>query len=624
MNHLHSLNNPFWHKNLQAFRAIDVDLADRLDQIPSPMDNMILAYANDGSPFLGLKLPSGQNIPLNDINNPRKEAEEWSKSLGNECLRGAHVMLIGMGSGYHPLALYQQSDNDTFLRIVEPVLPIFKAALHLMDFTPLIHSPRVRFAVGIDEKGLVQQLFSGIAANRMRAQGIRLVYPKSSAFLHQNFIKQLSQSLAEAIQLDKLKFKTEEIQGKTIFANITANLPMVLRGTPSLRLHGKAAGMPALVIAAGPTLDEAISTIDSIKDRVLIIAVDTAYRILYRHGIPADLVVSLDFTELNARHFDGIESDQALLAAFPGIHPSIVQKYKERTFFFDHASSVDCALGATPFFKNLTSLDPLGDLISYGSTAHAAYHLARLMGCTPILLVGNDLSFPSAKWYADGAMQNEILQPEREKEELLDVPANDGSMTKTSGLYKIYLDAFAELIGKTAGNVINTSRCGAKISGCPYLSLETAVASLPCRLLDKSFLFDALSSTGGIQQNTFVQEINHLIDRCNANRRQLEKLEGQAKSLAIANPKFSQKTKEILITFSTFLSRDPSVYALCLPLCPRSTVELLGQLGNAGLLGGKEWEQNEMAKKRCVHFLEDFKQATIYVSETLEQALRLL
>ena len=463
MNENSAQDHSVWRSNLNALTSRHPDLARRLDGVPITPDRFIAARSADGSPILGVKLDEQKTVALAHTSEPRREADEWAAGLGEVVLKGGHVLLFGFGSGYHALSLHGLSDSETVIWITEPDFALLKAAFHLMDFSVLISSSRIRFLAGLSEEETVQALFEGPNGHRMRSQGIRLAFTGISSQLYGDSIKRLSALVEETLQFEGLKFRTSEIQGKTILNNVLANLPLVLEGAPVLRLQGACPGVPVLVIGPGPSLDEAIPLIEASQNNTILIAVDTAHRILLQHGIESDLVVSLDFTELNARHFETVESDCALLVAFPGIDPAISHKYHGRSFFFDHAGSVEYAPGATSFFNELTSLGPLGKLVSYGSTAHAACHLARMMGCSPIVLVGNDLAFPSDRWYAGGAMQNDLEQPDRETETLLDVPSNDGGTVKTSGLYKLYLDSFAELIRGTAGVVVNTSPLGARI-----------------------------------------------------------------------------------------------------------------------------------------------------------------
>lgn len=53
-------------------------------------------------------------------------------------------------------------------------------------------------------------------------------------------------------------------------------------------------GMPAILIAAGPSLDNNIEKLKQIKDSVFIMAVDTALNTVLKHDIIPDMTISVD------------------------------------------------------------------------------------------------------------------------------------------------------------------------------------------------------------------------------------------------------------------------------------------------------------------------------------------
>lgn len=621
MNANPAANNPHWRANITALTLRDPGLAQRLEMVSITPDRFVAARANDGSPLLALRLTEQKTVALAHTNTPRKEAEEWVTGLGNSVLKNGNILLFGFGAGYHAEALFRLSDAETAVWIVEPDIAILKAAFHLLDLSTLIASRRVRFIVEYKEEEIVKILFAGSNGHRTRSQGIRLVFTGISSQLYGKIISRLSASIEETLQFEGMKFRTSELQGETILKNILANLPFVLQGAPVLRLQGICPGTPALVVGPGPSLDEAIPQIETAQNKAIIIAVDTAHRILFKRGIGTGLVVSLDFTELNARHFDTIESDDALLVAFPGIDPAISQKYAGRSFFYNHAGSIEYSPGATQFFNQLQSLHPLGALISYGSTAHAAYHLARLMGCSPIVLVGNDLAFPGSAWYAEGAMQNDLEQPDRETETLLNVPANDGGTVSTSGLYKLYLDSFGELIRGTGGVAINTSPLGARIDGCQWMTLDTVMARfLVHGPIDKRFLTHALDPDLQNSRLPLKHELAAIALESRRARKQLRRMSERLNELSPSAPMFGKELLQIMKTFVSLLGDERRALDLGAPLCSRSSLMLMGRLGDATLLSNNSSSSGQAIQDRLLEFIRDMDQALNLTAASVEHA----
>lgn len=602
-------SNPFWQKNLSALERTNPPLAERLVSYQQPITRYIAARANDGSPVLGVSLESGKIAALCMTNNPQQEAEEWALGLDPTILKCGHVMLVGFGSGYHPLYLYRLSDSRTTIWIVEPDLVLLKAVLNLMDFTPLLSSPRVHLAVGLPAEEVPRMLFQGASANRMRAQGIQMLYTGISKYMYRQYIDDIKRSMEVTIATEGLKFRTSEIQGETILRNVLANLPYVLKAAPCQRLIHQFVGCPALVIGPGPCLNDQISWLKKNHRRGIVICVDTAYRTLYRHEISVDLVCSLDFTELNAKHYDTISRPEAFLLAFPGIDPSIMRRFEGRTYLFDHAGSVRDSSRATPLLKVMQSLGPVCDLVSYGSTSHIAYHIARRMGCSPIVLLGHDLSFPGSKWYVDGVMQNELRQPEREREELLEVRSNDGGTVYTSGLYKFYLDSFGELIHATGGSVINTSPHGARIECTVWRTLDQVARFLPDYPLDKSALHRLLTPSLEDRSSRLKEEIQAVTSQCRSVDKKIRRLIESLESISPHATGFRGEMIKTMKGFTHLLNEEPVALKLAIPLCVRQTLALLGALDQVDLFGGDTPAMNQQAHARCIEFLADFDKA---------------
>ncbi|MGC9327467.1 MAG: motility associated factor glycosyltransferase family protein [Candidatus Hinthialibacter sp.] len=610
-----SFDPDVWRRNLQALERRDPSLAKQIQETPFS-SHYVAAWAADGSLIIGKLFENGPSIALCHAAHPREEAEQWAMNLGEAMRRNAHVLLLGFGAGHHPAALFRLSDAGTLIWIVEPDPALIKLAFHGMDFTGLIQSERVQFAVGLPEHQVAKLLFTGPGENRMKASGIRLASTGVARQVYAGYLERLKQAIQDAIQTERLKFKTSEAQGLTILQNVLANLPAILRGAPWKRLIGAAPGAPAIVIAPGPSLEEAIPQLISVRRRAIFFAVDTAHRILHQKGIKSDFVVSLDFTELNTRHFETIQRDEAMLLAFPGVHPAIPQKYENRTFFFNHAGSIELTPGASPLLSALRSLH-LGELASYGSTAHIAVHAARMMGCSPIILVGSDLSFPEEKWYASGAMQNELHQPDREKETLLEVEANDGGTVRTSGLYKYYLETFGHLIRGCAAPVVNTSPQGARIEGAQWAPLSEAFSKYLRRPLDVSFLAQRLSPNMEEKRESLAEELITLASNCERSAQKLQPILGRLQSLDASSPSLPQETFASMKAFSKILNEQPVVFNVSLSLCSRSTLTFLG--GSLGF-GDRSAAASQAVYDRCREFLQDVMNALNLNAQLIKKA----
>jgi|GEM_PF-1953692 hypothetical protein len=609
-------NNSIWKKNIAALKERDYPLACRLLEAPLLLDRYFVAPASDYTSILTIQMPDGAYFPLDEPQDSLKKRQEWIQAIGATFLHNAHVMLIGFCSGHHISLLHRLADGNTYIWIVEPDLSLLKAAFHVSDFSSVILSPRILFAVGLSPEHAAKKLFTGVTSNRMRAQGIRMTYPPAAGRLYADYIRKMAISIEQATRGEELKLRTVETQGLYILKNLAANLPRVLESAPVSNLWSSAAGVPALVVAPGPSLRDALPLIAAHRDAAILIAIDTALPILVKHGISPDLIVSLDFTELNARHFDGVDAGIGILAASPVIDPQITRRYAGRTYFFSHH--------AARLIHKLPSLTCLGELKAHSSTAHAAYHLARRMGCAPIVLIGNDLSFPGLRRYAPGAMQDALEHPTIAEDALFAVAANDGGTVKTDALYHMFLEAFADLIQETAGIVINTSQHGARIPGVVFMQLEDVFMTPNRQKVDTAFLARSLFPPLHRYRRLAIEDLSQLIAACRTSEKDLQKLIHGIRTTSGMEPDFEKKIRHTYDAFFSLHENNQSVFYICTFLCPRATISLFGDTDRTFFPGGNTDPENKEAKNRCLRYLNDYRNAMRLNAEVLDQACEIL
>jgi hypothetical protein len=164
-------------------------------------------------------------------------------------------------------------------------------------------------------------------------------------------------------------------------------------------LYGAFSGIPAIVVAAGPSLTESIPFIRKNIDRAVVIAVDTSYFVLRRHGIEPHFCVSVDPQVINARYFEGDRKSRTILVADPCAHPSALRLFKGRIVMagvpFDMMKWIEDVCGEK------------GELAHGGSVSTNAYDLAKRLGCSKVILTGQDLAFSGGLAHARGSYLDE-------------------------------------------------------------------------------------------------------------------------------------------------------------------------------------------------------------------------
>jgi hypothetical protein len=186
-----------------------------------------------------------------------------------------------------------------------------------------------------------------------------------------------------------------EVPASRYVRHTLANAPRLAREGDAGALAGLAAGVPAVIAAAGPSLDANVADLARVRDRALVIACDTAAQPLVWHGFDPDLIIAADSTSANARHLSAIGPTRSWLVAEGSLHASAFAHFHRRTFAFKVANHQPWPWLATAGLARTT-------LETWGSVVTSALSLALLMGCDPIAFIGADFAFTGGRPYCRG------------------------------------------------------------------------------------------------------------------------------------------------------------------------------------------------------------------------------
>lgn len=178
-------------------------------------------------------------------------------------------------------------------------------------------------------------------------------------------------------------------------SHLLRNLPRYAAARWPEAWRGALTGWPAFVCGAGPSLDVSAPRLAACAHGGVVLAADSALHTLARHGITADLVVSIDVAKepakcLPASHLPhrailSAVSPPAWNDALPGPGPVYVSNRQLTLDWLDTQGVSHPAVAATE---------------SCGSTA---LELARFLGCAPIAVFGLDLALSQTQRHTSGA-----------------------------------------------------------------------------------------------------------------------------------------------------------------------------------------------------------------------------
>lgn len=431
----------------------------------SPSGKCIERATQSGYPTV-LYFPSeGKPRYLHSPDNPVLEAENL---LAGYVFRGEDLtILFGMGLGYLPLTIFNQMHPDHRLFIVENDHEIIHKALGMKPLKRLLSDDRVR----LFHTNQVSDIFAELEKEQFRILGgkvNKLIYPASYE-LAENSYSLLENEIEQLVNMIKNNYLVLKTHSPMTVQNILENQISAIDSCPVDFLFGLAEKKPAMIVAAGPSLDKNIHLIEKFKQHFVIISVDAALKPLLSRKVRPDLLVSLDPISANLKKVDQIPSSvlkEIPLVYSPYVYPEIPLRFTGPKFVFnEHNRMSQWALGQ---WRQVSTLP-------YGfSVSHYAFYLARAMGADPIIFTGLDLAF-SNNGRAHAENSADTWNIGNITRDFPRVNGINGKPIPTIHGFIHMITLFEQEISKTKALCIDATEGGAMIRGTKILSLQETI-----------------------------------------------------------------------------------------------------------------------------------------------------
>lgn len=430
-----------FQKNLRALKKNEPHLAQKISKVKFNKDNL--------SPYLD------QSFDLN-IDKDLKYYDI--------------IVILGFGLGDHIRKILKHSSKSSLILIIDHNINAFRSLLELFDISDILSSPQI--SISIDEdfllatRGRIEQYFGGA----MFAVSFCITKNPISLKLAPEFYEEIIKKLNETLYIAYLNIGTTLHFGFFLEKQAIINLPEIVRCHGVNNLCGKFKNIPAIIVSSGPSLTKNISWLKHAKGRSLIFGVDTALKVLSKYQIEPDFAVSIEARPRNYLCFKGLKFKNTYLLASVDINPRTITHFKGTKFFINSNNPIINWYSKTIDLQNKMSLGT--------NVASAAFHLAIDFGANPIIFIGQDLSYPQGKFYAEGVdtffVEEKIDDASKRKTVLLD-GISGGKVVSDEGM-QVFLRWFEREIAKHKDRTfINATEGGANIQGTKVLILKETI-----------------------------------------------------------------------------------------------------------------------------------------------------
>lgn len=316
------------------------------------------------------------------------------------------LVVFGVGLGYYYLGLknWLAGNPKRHVIFIEDDPSVLHAFFETDTAEGLLKDPQAHLMYLPSENMRVPEFEELIQKSLFRELHIAVLasyqQKKQTAYENLSFLIKFFRGIHEATTAEYLTL------GKTFFKNFYHNileLDSTINGT---NLIGKFKGMPAIICAAGPSLEKNIEVLKTLKDRALILAGGTAMNALNAYGFLPHFGCGIDPFSF---HYSRILSNTAFETPFffrsrmnaEGV--ALLQGpriYLPGTTGYPIAEWIDEELKYSPF-----KIDEGSNVIN------TSLSIAEKLGCNPIIFVGLDLAYSDGLSYAPGITSHGILDP---------------------------------------------------------------------------------------------------------------------------------------------------------------------------------------------------------------------
>jgi hypothetical protein len=311
------------------------------------------------------------------------------------------VVVRGFGCGHHVTALSRRLGEHGCVVVLETDVVLLRGVMERMDCSAWLAAGNVIVITDPEDTAALSRGLSGFEA--LVSCGTRVVdHPPSMARLGESSAV-FARSVEVVVRAVRTNVVTTLVQMDATVRNLLQNLRWYAFCPGVAELAGSMRGRAAVVVSAGPSLARNIELLGKpgVRDRVVIIAVQTVLKTLLEKGIRPHFVTALDYHEISRRFYEGLTREDVegvTLVVEPKANPAILEAFP---------GEIRCAgddVLERVLGESLAKESGDKGRIQPGATvAHLSYYLGRHLGCDPVILIGQDLGFTDHQYYAPGA-----------------------------------------------------------------------------------------------------------------------------------------------------------------------------------------------------------------------------
>lgn len=404
-------------------------------------DKYNLIEGKNGTPVLKVNF-DGCSFFLNSKYNSEREGELFAKE---HFKNSKNIFVYGLGMGFHIKALADLLTEGQHLYCLECNSVIAKIAFLNTEISEVLSRPNITFVLADEFNYAVEVLKEFISKDDVNF----ICHEVSLRCIPKEFLP-----IKETLDTYVIRIKSHKMLGDLLIENSKANLAKGYENGGKV-FKNKFLGVPGIVVSAGPSLELNGEELKKAKGKAVIICVGRAFKYLKSIGVSPDFCIITDPKPSTIDQID-IDEKEIPLLFLSTIYPVVEQYNGPKYILFEKHSALE---GEEEF-----------SLETGGSVATTALSFAKLIGCEPLILIGQDLCYHSQKTHS-GEESGFIIS--KKSRRVLGIDGEE--YICPANLYE-YLKWFRKFAQKNSDiELINCTAKGAFIEGFKHLPLDEAL-----------------------------------------------------------------------------------------------------------------------------------------------------
>lgn len=450
------------------------------------------------------------------------EAEMYLKDI--EETRDYLLVVFGVGNTTLLRKLYQKTTDATKIMVIEPNLAALKYIMIHDDLSAFVGDGKMVVLSGtamVIEQMIayyINQEWDNLAKNvKVLSLNNYHVYVAEK----QRYMKYLLSSIDTKLKMLGTSLE-DNMDG---LDNLYKNVDECIITNSVEEIRDKYEGYPAIIVAAGPSLDKNIELLKEAEGKALIISCDASYTACKEHGVSPDAIASIEREYPTYQYYYKNKIfDQDLVLVGPGLlWPDIYTEFPGKKILMAKNNEGMEEWWASNF-ENMVFL-PQGH-----SCANVAFAVARYAGCSPIILIGQDLAYTDDKKHSASThteFEGDNVPDVEEEDPLVRwVEGVDGGKVKTDIYYNLFRSYFERNIEAYGYKVIDATEGGALIKGTEVMTFREAIDTYCTKPIEKKlyyYLKDIEKSN-----KEYIDTYNHILKSADELYQDLEDIKQKA------------------------------------------------------------------------------------------------